>query len=64
MLIKTTHDNIENHFFMAYSEKDDTEQDYGVSKIFYKIWAINTSNKMLQPPNNKKSKMESHNEIY
>ena len=58
MLIKTTHDSIGNQFFMAYSGENDTEQDYNLSKIFYKIWVMNTSNKLLQPTNKNEIKAQ------
>jgi hypothetical protein len=54
MLIKTTHDDTHTHFFIGLSDDDDTHQDYAVTTIYYKIWAINTGNKMLQTMNVKK----------
>ena len=47
MLIKTTHDDTHTHFFIGFSDNDDTQQDHDVTTIYYKIWAINTGNKML-----------------
>ena len=47
MLIKTTHDDAQMHFFIGLSDDDDTQQDHDVTTIYYKIWAMNTGNKML-----------------
>ena len=55
MLIKTTYDDgIKTHFFIGLSDISDTQQDHDVTTIYYKIWAINTGNKMLQTVNVKK----------
>jgi len=55
MLIKTTHDDAQMHFFIGLSDTDDTKQDHDVTTIYYKIWAINTGNTMLKDLFNKKS---------
>lgn len=47
MLIKTTKDDAEHHFFIGFSDIDDTEIDQSITAIYYKIWAINTANKMM-----------------
>ena len=55
MLIKTTHDDAQMHFFIGLPDTDDTKQDHDVTTIYYKIWAINTGNTMLKDLFNKKS---------
>ena len=55
MLIKTTHDDAQTHFFIGFSDHDDTQQDHNVTAIYYKIWAVNTGNTMLKDLLNKKS---------
>jgi hypothetical protein len=57
MLVKTTHDDAQMHFFIGFSDIDDTQQDHDVTTIYYKIWAINTGNKMLNSPFLKKQAM-------
>lgn len=47
MLIKTTKDNANTHYFISFPDADDTKIDFGVTKILYKIWAINTVNLMI-----------------
>ena len=54
MLIKTTHDDAQMHFFIGLSDVDDTQQDHDVTMIYYKIWAMNTGNKLLNTPFMKK----------
>lgn len=46
MLIKTTHDDV-TQFFIGFLNDDDTQQDYDITTIYYKIWAVNTGNIML-----------------
>ena len=57
MLIKTTHDDAQMHFFIGLSDADDTKQDHDVTMIYYKIWAMNTGNKILNTPFLKKPAM-------
>jgi hypothetical protein len=57
MMIKTTHDDAQMQFFIGFSDMDDTQQDHDVTTIYYKIWAINTGNKMLNSPFLKKQAM-------
>jgi hypothetical protein len=48
MLIKTTHDDhIHTEYFIGFSDVNDTKTDYEVTKIYYKIWTVNTGQKML-----------------
>ena len=54
MLIKTTKDKEDHHFFLGFSDVDDKQIDHDVTTIFYKIWAINTSNDMFNMPFSKK----------
>ena len=58
MLIKTTHGDLSDHHFISFSDDDDTIQDHEVTAIYYKIWAINTGNKMLKDVNLKKTNKE------
>jgi hypothetical protein len=58
MLIKTTHDDLSDHHFISFQDDTDTQQDYDITKMYYKIWAINTGNKMLKTINVKKSNKE------
>lgn len=50
MLIKTTHDDGQTHYFISFSDNDDTDHDHDMATIHYKTWAINTGNKMLNQP--------------
>jgi hypothetical protein len=54
MLIKTTCDSIDNHFFIGFSDESDTKQDHDITAIYYKIWAMNLVNDMPHAIFNKK----------
>lgn len=54
MLIKTTHDDLADHHFISFPDDDDTKQEHDITTIYYKIWAVNTGNRMLQSMNIKK----------
>ena len=49
MLIKTTHDTDINktHYFVGFSDDDDTDHDHAVTQIYYRTWAMNTGTIML-----------------
>jgi len=47
MLIKTTKDDADHHFFMGFSDKDDNKQDHSITEIYYKTWAFTTANQMM-----------------
>lgn len=58
MLIKTTHDDLLCHHFISFSDDTDTQQDHDITKMYYKVWAINTGNNMLKTVNSKKTNKE------
>jgi hypothetical protein len=47
MLIKTTKDDTNHQYFIGFSSDDDTQKDQAITEMFYKTWALNTGNKML-----------------
>jgi len=47
MLVKTTQDDTHMNFFIGLADITDTQQDHDITTIYYKIWAMNTGNKML-----------------
>lgn len=47
MLIKTTHDDVDNHFFVSFSDESDTQRDQDITAIYYKVWAMNTNKDLL-----------------
>lgn len=48
ILIKTTKDDANTHYFVSFPDLTDKQVDYDVTRIFYKIWAINTGKKMME----------------
>jgi len=48
MLIKTTKDDADQHFFIGLNDVDDKRIDHDITIIYYRIWAINTANQMLK----------------
>jgi len=58
MMIKTTQDdNISAEYFMGFSDTNDTQKDYEITKLYYKIWTVNAGQKMLNSVYSKKGEM-------
>lgn len=47
MLVITTKDDINNHYFLSFEDEGDTKKDFDVTRIMYKTWVMNTSKDMM-----------------
>lgn len=56
MLIKTTKDDADHHFFIGFSDEGDSKIDQSITEIYYKTWAFTTGNQMMDAIDYKKSR--------
>lgn len=47
MLIKVSQHNEPDQFFIGIPDHDDTKGDGDITKIYCRVWTINTGNQML-----------------
>jgi len=47
MLIKTSQSNELDQFFIGFPDDDDSQQDHAITKIYCKVWTINTGQQLL-----------------